>query len=139
MLLALIQLFLSLVKALSSSVIRLHKDLLLHSIVSMSVASSLLLKELLVNAAKTQLFEQNDESQRNLFINIVEPYLRDVQGRRGVTDFLVKCDDDNNPAEAVDRGEFYAEIYVKPTRTINYITLSFVATRTGVAFEEVAS
>jgi hypothetical protein len=99
----------------------------------------LVIERVIGNAAKTQLFEQNDESQRNLFINIVEPYLRDVQGRRGVTDFLVKCDDDNNPAEAVDRGEFYAEIYVKPTRTINYITLSFVATRTGVAFEEVAS
>ncbi|QIN97336.1 tail sheath monomer [Synechococcus phage S-H25] len=90
-------------------------------------------------AAKSQLFEQNDESQRSLFLNIVEPYLRDVQGRRGVTDFLVKCDATNNPPEAVDRGEFYAEIFVKPTRTINYITLTFVATRTGVAFNEVAS
>ena len=99
----------------------------------------LVIERVISNAAKTQLFEQNDESQRNLFLNIVEPYLRDVQGRRGVTDFLVKCDEENNPAEAVDRGEFYAEIYVKPTRTINYITLSFVATRTGVAFEEVAS
>ena len=62
-----------------------------------------------------------------------------VQGRRGVTDFLVKCDDDNNPAEAVDRGEFFAEIFIKPTRTINYITLTFTATRTGVGFSEVAS
>lgn len=99
----------------------------------------LVLERVIGEAAKTQLFEQNDEAQRNLFINIVEPYLRDVQGRRGVTDFLVKCDETNNPPEAVDRGEFYAEIYVKPTRTINYVTLSFVATRTGVSFSEVAN
>ena len=99
----------------------------------------LVIERVVGTAAKTQLFEQNDEAQRNLFLNIVEPYLRDVQGRRGVTDFLVKCDSENNPPQAVDRGEFYAEIYVKPTRTINYITLTFVATRTGVAFEEVAS
>ncbi len=99
----------------------------------------LTIERVISGAAKSQLFEQNDESQRSLFLNIVEPYLRDVQGRRGVTDFLVKCDSDNNPAEAVDRGEFYAEIFVKPTRTINYITLTFVATRTGVAFTEVAS
>ena len=99
----------------------------------------LVIERVIGTAAKTQLFEQNDEAQRNLFLNIVEPYLRDVQGRRGCTDFLVKCDSENNPAASVDRGEFYAEIYVKPTRTINYITLTFVATRTGVAFEEVAS
>ena len=99
----------------------------------------LTIERVISGAAKSQLFEQNDESQRSLFLNIVEPYLRDVQGRRGVTDFLVKCDSDNNPPEAVDRGEFYAEIFVKPTRTINYITLTFVATRTGVAFNEVAS
>ena len=90
-------------------------------------------------AAKTQLFEQNDEEQRTFFRNIVEPYLRDVQGRRGITDFLVKCDAANNPPEAVDRGEFQADIFVKPTRTINYITLNFVATRSGVAFNEVAN
>lgn len=99
----------------------------------------LTIERVISGAAKAQLFEQNDESQRSLFLNIVEPYLRDVQGRRGVTDFLIKCDSQNNPPEAVDRGEFYAEIYVKPTRTINYITLTFVATRTGVAFNEVAS
>jgi len=99
----------------------------------------LVIERVIGTAAKTQLFEQNDEAQRSLFLNIVEPYLRDVQGRRGVTDFLVKCDDSNNPPEAVDRGEFYAEIFVKPTRTINYITLTFVATRTGVSFAEVAS
>ena len=76
----------------------------------------LTIERVIGGAAKSQLFEQNDESQRSLFLNIVEPYLRDVQGRRGVTDFLVKCDSDNNPPEAVDRGEFYAEIFVKPTR-----------------------
>ena len=99
----------------------------------------LVIERVIATAAKTQLFEQNDEAQRNLFLNIVEPYLRDVQGRRGVTDFLVKCDEENNPPESVDRGEFYAEIFVKPTRTINFISLTFVATRTGVSFSEVAS
>ena len=99
----------------------------------------LTIERVISGAAKAQLFEQNDESQRSLFVNIVEPYLRDVQGRRGVTDYLVKCDAQNNPPESVDRGEFYAEIFVKPTRTINYITLTFVATRTGVAFNEVAN
>ena len=99
----------------------------------------LTIERVISGAAKSQLFEQNDEAQRALFLNIVEPYMRDVQGRRGVTDFLIKCDGDNNPAEAIDRGEFYAEIFVKPTRTINYITLTFVATRTGVSFGEVAN
>ena len=99
----------------------------------------LTIERVIGGAAKSQLFEQNDEAQRSLFLNIVEPYMRDVQGRRGVTDFLVKCDADNNPPESVDRGEFYAEIFVKPTRTINYISLTFTATRTGVAFTEVAS
>jgi len=99
----------------------------------------LILERTIGAAAKQQLFQQNDATTRSTFRNIVEPYLRDVQGRRGVYDFLVKCDDENNPPDAVDRGEFYAEIYVKPTRTINYITLTFIATRTGIAFEEVAS
>ena len=99
----------------------------------------LVVERVISGAAKAQLFEQNDESQRSLFVNIIEPYLRDVQGRRGVTDFIVKCDSSNNTPEAVDRGEFYEEIYLKPTRTINYITLTFVATRTGVSFGEVAS
>ena len=99
----------------------------------------LVIERVIQSAAKSQLFEQNDESQRSLFVNIIEPYLRDVQGRRGITDFIVKCDSTNNTPEAVDRGEFYAEIFIKPTRTINYITLTFVATRTGVAFTEVAN
>ena len=98
----------------------------------------LTIERFISSAAKTQLFEQNDEEQRTFFRNIVEPYLRDVQGRRGITDFLVKCDASNNPPEAVDRGEFQADIFVKPTRTINFITLNFVATRTGVAFSEIA-
>jgi len=99
----------------------------------------LTLERVIGESARQQLFEQNDETSRSLFRNLVEPYLRDVQGRRGVTDFLIKCDDENNPADAVDRGEFYAEVYVKPTRTINYITLTFTATRTGVSFSEIAS
>ncbi len=99
----------------------------------------LTLEKIIGDAAKTQLFELNDEATRSTFRNLVEPYLRDVQGKRGVQDFLVVCDERNNPPESVDRGEFYAEIYVKPTRTINYITLSFVATRTGVNFSEVIS
>lgn len=99
----------------------------------------LTLERVIGESAKAQLFEQNDETSRSLFRNLVEPYLRDVQGRRGVTDFLVKCDEENNPPDAVDRGEFFAEIYVKPTRTINYITLTFTATRTGVSFSEIAS
>ena len=90
-------------------------------------------------SAKSLLFEQNDETSRSSFRNLVEPYLRDIQGRRGITDYLVKCDTENNPPDSVDRGEFYAEIYVKPTRSINFITLTFVATRTGISFNEVAS
>ena len=90
-------------------------------------------------AAKNVLFEQNDAGTRASFLNVVEPFMTDVQGRRGVTDFLVKCDESNNPPEAVDRNEFAADIYVKPTRTINFITLTFVATRSGVAFSEVVT
>ena len=90
-------------------------------------------------ASKNILFEQNDAGTRASFLNVVEPYMTDVQGRRGVTDFLVKCDESNNPPDAVDRNEFAADIYVKPTRTINFITLTFVATRSGVSFSEVVS
>lgn len=99
----------------------------------------IVIEKVISEAAKSILFEQNDEITRSNFINIVEPYMRDVQGRRGVTDYLIKCNSSNNPPDAVDRGEFYAEIFVKPTRTINYITLTFTATRTGVAFSEVAN
>ena len=90
-------------------------------------------------AAKSQLFEMNDEFTRQGFKNLVIPYLRGVQARRGVVDFLVVCDETNNPADAVDRGEFFAEIFVKPTRSINFITLQFTATRTGASFAEIVS
>ena len=96
------------------------------------------LEKAISTAAKFQLFEFNDEFTRANFRNIVEPFLRDVQGRRGITDFLVVCDDTNNPGSVIDRNEFVAEIFIKPARSINFITLKFVATRTGVAFEEVA-
>jgi len=89
-------------------------------------------------ASKFQLFEFNDEFTRAQFRNLVEPFLREVQGRRGITDFLVVCDETNNSADVIDRNEFQAEIFVKPNRSINFITLKFVATRTGVAFEEIA-
>jgi len=96
------------------------------------------LEKAIATASKFQLFEFNDEFTRANFRNIVEPFLREVQGRRGITDFLVVCDETNNTGEVIDRNEFVAEIFVKPARSINFITLSFVATRTGVAFEEVA-
>jgi phage tail sheath protein FI len=96
------------------------------------------LEKAISTASKFQLFEFNDEFTRANFRNIVEPFLREVQGRRGITDFLVVCDETNNTGEVIDRNEFIAEIFVKPTRSINFITLQFIATRTGVAFEEVA-
>ena len=99
----------------------------------------LVLEDAISEAAKTQLFELNDEFTRASFKNIVEPFLRSVQSRRGVVDFLVVCDSSNNPPEAIDRGEFFAEIFVKPTRSINYITLTFTATRTGSSFSEVTN
>ena len=95
------------------------------------------LEKAISTASKFQLFEFNDEFTRAQFRNIVEPFLRDVQGRRGVTDFLVTCDSSNNTADVIDRNEFRADIFVKPNRSINFITLTFVATRSGVAFEEV--
>jgi phage tail sheath protein FI len=98
----------------------------------------IVLEKAIATASKFQLFEFNDEFTRANFRNIVEPFLREVQGRRGITDFLVVCDETNNTGEVIDRNEFLAEIFVKPARSINFITLKFVATRTGVAFEEVA-
>jgi len=98
----------------------------------------IVLEKAISTASKVQLFEFNDEFTRAGFRNMVEPFLREVQGRRGITDFLVVCDETNNTGEVVDRNEFVAEIFVKPARSINFITLSFVATRTGVSFEEVA-
>ena len=96
------------------------------------------LEKAVATASKFQLFEFNDEFTRANFRNIVEPFLREVQGRRGITDFLVVCDETNNTGEVIDRNEFVAEIFIKPARSINFITLSFVATRTGVSFDEVA-
>ena len=95
------------------------------------------LEKAISTASKFQLFEFNDEFTRAQFRNLVEPFLRDVQGRRGITDFLVVCDETNNTGDVIDRNEFRADIFVKPTRSINFITLQFIATRTGVAFEEV--
>ncbi|MDB4809623.1 phage tail sheath subtilisin-like domain-containing protein [bacterium] len=96
------------------------------------------LEKAVATASKFQLFEFNDEFTRANFRNIVEPFLREVQGRRGITDFLVVCDETNNTGEVIDRNEFIAEIFIKPARSINFITLQFIATRTGVSFDEVA-
>ena len=89
------------------------------------------------NAAKGVLFELNDEFTRNNFKNVVEPFLRGIQAERGITDFLVVCDETNNPGSVIDANEFKADFYIKPARSINFITLTFIATRTGVSFEEV--
>ena len=96
------------------------------------------LEKAIAIAAKFQLFEFNDEFTRAQFRNLIEPFLRDVQGRRGLTDFSVVCDDTNNTGDVIDRNEFRADIFVKPSRSINFIQLNFVATRSGVAFSEVA-
>ncbi len=88
-------------------------------------------------AAKDQLFEFNDEITRTNFVNIVEPFLRDVQAKRGIFDFVVVCDETNNTAAIIDNNEFIADIFIKPARSINFIGLTFVATRTGVSFDEV--
>jgi hypothetical protein len=88
-------------------------------------------------AARAQLFEFNDTITRANFVNIVEPYLRDVKSKRGITDFVVVCDESNNTPDVIDGNQFKADIYIKPARTINFIGLTFVATRTGVSFEEI--
>jgi len=97
----------------------------------------LVLEKAIATASKYQLFEFNDEFTRASFRNMVEPFLRDVQGRRGIFDFKVVCDSTNNTGEVIDRNEFIGDIYIKPARSINFITLNFVAVRTGVAFNEV--
>ena len=97
----------------------------------------LVLEKAIATAAKFQLFEFNDEFTRAQFRNLVEPFLRDVQGRRGIFDFKVVCDTTNNTGEVIDRNEFIGDIYIKPARSINFITLNFIAVRTGVAFSEV--
>ena len=88
-------------------------------------------------AARDQLFEFNDEVTRTNFVNIVEPFLRDVKAKRGIYDYVVVCDESNNTAAVIDSNEFVADIYIKPARSINYIGLTFIATRTGVSFDEV--
>jgi len=98
----------------------------------------LTVEQALESAAEAQLFELNDELTRANFRNIVEPYLRDVQAKRGVYGFLVICDTTNNTPDVIDNNEFRADIFLKPTKSINYVTLTFVATRTGISFEEVA-
>ena len=95
------------------------------------------IEEAISAAAKDQLFEFNDEITRTNFVNIVEPFLRDVQAKRGISDFRVVCDETNNTAAVIDNNEFVADIFVKPARSINFIGLTFVATRTGISFEEV--
>jgi hypothetical protein len=97
----------------------------------------LTLESSIERAARAQLFEFNDTITRANFINIVEPYLRDVKSKRGITDFVVVCDESNNTPDVIDGNQFKADIYIKPARSINYIGLTFVATRTGVSFEEI--
>ena len=97
----------------------------------------ILLEKAISTASKYQLFEFNDSFTRAQFKNIVEPFLRDVKGRRGIIDFRVKCDETNNTGEVIDRNEFVGDIFIKPARSISYITLSFIATGTGVDFTTV--
>ena len=99
----------------------------------------IVLEKAISTASKFQLFEFNDPFTRGQFRNLVEPFLRDVQGRRGITDFKVVCDETNNPASVIDGNQFVADIYIKPARSINFIQLNFIATRTGVSFEEVGA
>ena len=97
----------------------------------------IVLEKAIATAANFTLFEFNDAFTRAQFKNLVEPFLRDVQGRRGITDFRVVCDDTNNTGEVIDRNEFIGDIYIKPARSINFIQLNFVAVRTGVDFSEI--
>ena len=97
----------------------------------------IILEKAIATAAKFQLFEFNDEFTRSQFRNLVVPFLRDVQARRGIQDFKVVCNESNNPGSVIDRNEFVADIYIKPTRSINFIQLNFIATASGVSFEEV--
>jgi hypothetical protein len=97
----------------------------------------LTVEQALERVAQAQLFELNDASTRANFTNVIEPYLRDVQAKRGLYDFRVICDETNNTPDVIDNNEFRADIFLKPTKSINYVTLTFVATRTGISFEEV--
>ena len=95
------------------------------------------LEKAIARAARFSLFEFNDQFTRAQFVAIVEPFLRDVQGRRGITDFRVVCDETNNTGQVIDSNQFIGDIYIKPARSINFIQLNFVAVRTGVSFNEV--
>ena len=97
----------------------------------------IVLEKSIAKAARSSLFEFNDEFTRAAFVNIVEPFLRDVQGRRGIYDYRVVADTTNNTAEVIDQNQFVGDIYIKPARSINFIQLNFTAVRTGVAFEEI--
>ena len=97
----------------------------------------IVLEKAIARASRFSLFEFNDQFTRAQFVNLVEPFLRDVQGRRGITDFRVVCDESNNTPEVIDRNEFIGDIYIKPARSINFIQLNFVAVRTGVSFDEI--
>jgi len=97
----------------------------------------IVLEKTIARASRSTMFEFNDQFTRASFVNLVEPYLRDVQGRRGITDFRVVCDESNNTPEVIDRNEFVGDIYIKPARSVNFIQLNFVAVRTGVSFEEI--
>ena len=99
----------------------------------------IVLEKAISTAAKYQLFEFNDVFTRAQFKSIVEPFLRDVRGRRGIYDFRVVCDETNNTGEVIDRNEFVADIYIKPAKSINFIQLNFIATRTSITFEEVGA
>jgi len=97
----------------------------------------IVLEKAISTAAKAMLFEFNDEFTRSSFVNMVEPFLREVQGRRGITDFKVVCDTSNNTGQIIDTNQFVGDIYVKPARSINYIQLNFIAARTDVSFSEI--
>ena len=97
----------------------------------------IVLEKAIATAAKYQMFEFNDSFTRAQFRSMVEPFLRDVQGRRGVTDFRVKCDESNNTGEVIERNEFVADIFIKPARSINFVSLNFIAARASVSFEEI--
>ena len=98
----------------------------------------IVLEKAIATASNSTLFEFNDEFTRSQFVNLVEPYLRDVQGRRGIFDFRVVCDETNNTAEVIDSNRFVGDIYIKPAKSINFIQLNFVAVRSGVEFNEIA-
>jgi phage tail sheath protein FI len=97
----------------------------------------IVLEKSIARAARSSLFEFNDEFTRAAFVNLVEPFLRDIKGRRGIYDYKVICDTTNNTPEVIDQNNFVGDIYIKPARSINFIQLNFVAVRTGVSFEEI--